>query len=109
MSIITDTTVYDGAPADTEGRQERELRTYRLLEQLNIPFRRLDHGAAMTMEDCDGIDALLDFIYFFCRTTKNSAQLSFPNRSAQHGSLLRKRNSWSNIWISIPALSASSD
>ena len=51
MSIITDTTVYNGAPTDTEGRQERELRTYRLLEQLNIPFRRLDHGAAMTMED----------------------------------------------------------
>ena len=75
MSIIIDTTVYDGAPTDTEGRQERELRTYRLLEQLNIPFRRLDHGAAMTMEDCDGIDALLDIDHcknLFLRNTQKT-------------------------------------
>lgn len=75
MSIITDTTVYDGAPADTEGRQERELRTYRLLEQLNIPFRRLDHGAARTMEDCDGIDILLDIDHcknLFLRNTQKT-------------------------------------
>ena len=75
MSIISDHTIYDGAPSNTEGRQERELRTYRLLEQLNIPFRRLDHAAAMTMEDCDGIDALLDISHcknLFLRNTQKT-------------------------------------
>ncbi|MDD3221048.1 MAG: prolyl-tRNA synthetase associated domain-containing protein [Lachnospiraceae bacterium] len=75
MSIITDTTVYDGAPSDERGRQERELNVYRLLEKLDIPFRRLDHGAAMTMEDCDGIDALLDIDHcknLFLRNTQKT-------------------------------------
>lgn len=79
MSVIIDPTVYDGAPSDTSGRQERELRTYRLLEQLNIPFRRLDHAPAMTMEDCDGIDTLLNIehckIFFCCNTQKTELYL----------------------------------
>ena len=28
-------------------RQERELRTYRLLDRLNIPYKRIDHAPAM--------------------------------------------------------------
>lgn len=75
MSVIIDPTVYDGAPSDTSGRQERELRTYRLLEQLNIPFRRLDHAPAMTMEDCDGVDTLLNIEHcknLFLRNTQKT-------------------------------------
>lgn len=75
MSVIIDPTVYDGAPSDTSGRQERELRAYRLLEQLNIPFRRLDHAPAMTMEDCDGIDTLLNIEHcknLFLRNTQKT-------------------------------------
>lgn len=75
MSVIIDPTVYDGAPSDTSGRQERELRAYRLLEQLNIPFRRLDHAPAMTMEDCDGVDTLLNIEHcknLFLRNTQKT-------------------------------------
>lgn len=75
MSVIIDPTVYDGAPSDTSRRQERELRAYRLLEQLNIPFRRLDHAPAMTMEDCDGIDTLLNIEHcknLFLRNTQKT-------------------------------------
>lgn len=75
MSIVTDTTVYDGAPSDERGRLEQELNVYRLLEKLDIPFRRLDHGAAMTMEDCDDIDTLLDIDHcknLFLRNTQKT-------------------------------------
>lgn len=75
MSVIIDPTVYDGAPSDISGRQERELRAYRLLEQLNIPFRRLDHAPAMTMEDCDGVDTLLNIEHcknLFLRNTQKT-------------------------------------
>ena len=41
-------------------RQDRELRTYRLLDQLNIPYTRIDHAPAMTMEDCLAVDQALD-------------------------------------------------
>lgn len=75
MSIIIDSTVYEGAPENIEGRQESELRTYRLLNELNIPFQRLDHGPAMTMEDCDDVDAALDIEHcknLFLRNTQKT-------------------------------------
>lgn len=75
MSIITDTMVYDGPPADSGSREERELRTYRLLDTLGISYRRLDHGPAMTMEDCDGIDTLLKIDHcknLFLRNTQKT-------------------------------------
>lgn len=40
-------------------RQERETRTYALLEKLNIPCAKIDHAPAMTMEDCEAVDAAL--------------------------------------------------
>lgn len=40
-------------------RQERELRTYALLQQLHIPYTRVDHAPAITMEDCTGADRAL--------------------------------------------------
>ena len=48
--------VENGRPAMTEGRQEREIRTYDLLDRLGISYRRVDHAPAMTMEDCVEID-----------------------------------------------------
>lgn len=40
-------------------RQPRELRTYAFLEQLSIPYTRVDHAPAMTMEACQAVDAAL--------------------------------------------------
>ena len=48
-----------GRPADCAGRLEKELRVYDLLEQLKIPFIRVDHPAAATMEDLAEADRVL--------------------------------------------------
>ncbi len=45
-----------GCPENIEGRLEKELRTYDLLDSLDIEYERVDHQAAMTMEDCAAID-----------------------------------------------------
>ena len=49
--------IYKGKPADTIGRQERELRVYELLDGLGVEYDRLDHKPAMTMEVCAEINA----------------------------------------------------
>lgn len=51
--------VYSGAPEDSDGRLEREMRVYRMLSGLNIEFQRVDHEAVPTMEACRGIDQAL--------------------------------------------------
>lgn len=48
-----------GRPANTEGRLEKEIRTYDLLDELGIEYERVDHEEANTMEACAAIDAVL--------------------------------------------------
>ncbi|MCH4031554.1 MAG: prolyl-tRNA synthetase associated domain-containing protein [Lachnospiraceae bacterium] len=52
--------LYDGRPADTAGREEKEIKVYDLLDSLGIRYRRTDHAPAATMEICDVIDAAPD-------------------------------------------------
>ena len=52
-------TIFNGRPESPEGRLPKELRVYDLLDQLGIQYQRADHPAAMTMEACAQIDALL--------------------------------------------------
>ena len=40
----------NGRPDNTEGRLEKELRVYDLLDRLGVAYQRVDHEAAMTME-----------------------------------------------------------
>ena len=42
-----------------EGRLEKEMAVYDLLEQLNIPYVRLDHEVTASIEDCHEVDKLL--------------------------------------------------
>lgn len=49
--------VYTGAP--DERRTDVENRVYDCLTELNIPFTRVDHEAAFTMEDCASIGEAL--------------------------------------------------
>lgn len=49
----------NGRPADEAGRLEKELRTYDFLNHLKIPYQRVDHEAAMTMEACREVDQAL--------------------------------------------------
>ena len=48
-----------GRPEDTSGRENREIRCYDLLDSLGIEYWRVDHAAAMTMEECADADAVL--------------------------------------------------
>ena len=52
-------TLHHGRPTDCSGRLEKEIRSYDLLDSLGIPYDRLDHEPAMTMEICAAIDASL--------------------------------------------------
>lgn len=49
----------NGRPADLSNQPEKEIRVYRFLDSLHIPYSRIDHDAAMTMEACAEIDTLL--------------------------------------------------
>ena len=51
-----------GRPEDCTGRLPKEIRCYDLLDNLNIEYQRIDHSAAMTMEDCVEIDKKLDAV-----------------------------------------------
>ena len=50
----------NGRPATNEGRLDKEIRVYDLLDSLAVPYQRIDHEAAMTMEACAQIDLSLD-------------------------------------------------
>ncbi len=51
--------IHNGRPENCEGRLEKEIRVYDLLDSLNINDQRIDHEAAMTMEACAAIDEIL--------------------------------------------------
>lgn len=48
-----------GRPEHSENRLEKELRTYDLLDQLQISYERVDHHPAETIDDCVEIDRIL--------------------------------------------------
>ena len=51
--------LHEGRPANEAGRLEKEIRVYELLDSLHIPYQRIDHEAAMTMEACAAVDEAL--------------------------------------------------
>ena len=52
-------TLEKGRPASADGRAEKELRVYELLDALGMEYERIDHDAVMTMELCRDIDDAL--------------------------------------------------
>lgn len=48
-----------GRPESLDGRLEKEIRTYDLLDSLGIEYERVDHEEANTMEACLAIDEVL--------------------------------------------------
>ena len=48
-----------GRPENTDNRLDKEIRVYDFLDKLGIQYQRIDHEAAMTMEDCEEIDRAL--------------------------------------------------
>ena len=49
----------NGRPASCEGRLEKEIRCYDLLDSLGVDYQRIDHEPANTMEACAAIDEAL--------------------------------------------------
>lgn len=69
----------NGRPTDTTGRLEKELRCYDLLDRLGVPYERVDHAPAMTMEVCQEIDCVLNAVIcknlFLCNRQKTAFYL----------------------------------
>lgn len=72
-------TLCQGRPQNTEGRLPKEIRTYDLLDRLGIPYQRIDHEAAFTIESCLAIEDLLGTEIcknlFLCNAQKTSFYL----------------------------------
>ncbi len=71
--------LYKGRPEDINGREEREVRVYDLLDSLGIEYFRTDHEHADTMEECNKIDTVLDVVIcknlFLCNRQKTDFYL----------------------------------
>ena len=54
--------LYHGSPENLSGRSDREIRTYRFLDELGIDFDRTDHPdqPATSMEVCAEVDEILN-------------------------------------------------
>ncbi len=50
---------FTGRPADQTNLQDKEIRVYDFLDNLNIQYIRVEHDEAMTMEACAEIDIAL--------------------------------------------------
>ncbi len=76
--LIHDMTLYEDIP-DPEGRLPREMEVYRLLKQLDIPYKRLDHEPMATIEACQGVDEILGIHMcknlFLCNSQKTAFYL----------------------------------
>ena len=59
-TFYMDETLYNGRPNDQAGRLPKEIRTYDLLDKLNISYQRVDHSPLPTIEACREVDALLN-------------------------------------------------
>lgn len=58
-NFFLDKTLYNGRPGNLTGRLPKEIRTYDLLDKLNISYQRVDHSPLPTIEACREVDALL--------------------------------------------------
>ena len=71
--------LYKGRPADGTGREDREIRVYDFLDNLEIEYLRTDHEHADTMEACNEIDKVLEVLIcknlFLCNRQKTNFYL----------------------------------
>ena len=68
-----------GRPDGTQGRLEREIKVYDLLDSLGIEYLRVDHEETNTMEACHEVDRILDTLIcknlFLCNRQKTQFYL----------------------------------
>ena len=74
--------LYQGRPKTAEGREEKEMKVYDLLDELDsldIDYVRADHEAVMTIEACKEVDEALEIEIcknlFLCNRQKTAFYL----------------------------------
>ncbi|MFU0826147.1 MAG: tRNA-edit domain-containing protein [Lachnoclostridium sp.] len=76
--LFIDPNIYTKRP-DPDGRLDKEMRVYDLLEKLNIPFFRLDHESTATIESCLKVEKILEIEIsknlFLCNAQKTNFYL----------------------------------
>ena len=74
-----DPTIYTSRPATNDGRLAKEIRTYDVLDSLNIPYLRVDHEVMNTIADCNQVDEMLGIDIcknlFLCNSQKTEFYL----------------------------------
>ena len=70
---------YQGRPETNEGRLQKEIAVYDLLDELQIPYERVDHEVMMTIADCAEVDQTLQITIcknlFLCNHQKTEFYL----------------------------------
>ncbi len=68
-----------GRPQDCNGRADKEIRVYDLLDRLYVKYERIDHESVNTMDACEQIDKVLCATIcknlFLCNRQKTSYYL----------------------------------
>ena len=74
-----DPNVYIGRPQNETDRLSKEIKIYDALDELGIPFTRVDHEAIYTIEGCNQVDKLLQIPLcknlFLCNSQKTKFYL----------------------------------
>ena len=70
--------IFEGRPAP-QGRLDKEMAVYDLLDSLAVPYTRMDHEAVYTIDGCQDVDRLLGIHLcknlFLCNTQKTKFYL----------------------------------
>ena len=87
--IKVDPRVYHGSPDDLAERREEERETFLFLDRLGIPYDRVEHEPAMTIEACETIDRLIGVSMcknlFLCNRQKTAFYLlMMPGKKPFH-------------------------
>jgi Ala-tRNA(Pro) deacylase len=94
-NLYIDPTFYTTKP-DSSGRLEKELRTYDLLDTLEIPYIRVEHDVTETIESCLAVEEMLEIDIcknlFLCNTQKTQFYLLMMpgNKKLKTGELGRQ-------------------
>ena len=89
--------IFEGAPLSLEGYSENERKIYGLLQELGLSFKRVEHEAVCSIEECRAIDELLAPAkhcknLFLCPTNKSKYYMLVmdENKKFQSGKISRQ-------------------
>ena len=104
--------IYHGRPKYDDGRLEKELKVYDLLDELGISYERVDQEAMQTIEACQKVDETLGISIcknlFLCNRQKTAYYLLLLpgykalktkelSKQIPTSRLLRREKIWKNI------------